>query len=119
MFKYPLKPSPMLTTVFVAGVNGFSCLTPGSTGYLFQPAPCAFGKFKGEMVYCDQSTEGDGIVGIRDQVLSPLSRSLITLDTSLFIASKRLLSSLPLLSFLFVGKKLRRRCLLARSLRAT
>ena len=49
-------------------MEGYSCPTPGSDGYLFQPAPCRFGPYAGEAVYCDESTEGDGIVGIRDEV---------------------------------------------------
>merc|ERR1712130_333670 len=58
--------APAPTSTF-NGVEGYSCPTPGSTGYLFQTAPCNFGAYAGLAVYCDESTEGDGIVGIRDE----------------------------------------------------
>ena len=52
----------------IPGVDGYTCPTPGSDGYRFQADPCRFGQYAGEAVYCDESTEGDGIVGIRDEV---------------------------------------------------
>jgi hypothetical protein len=55
------------TTGTVNGVEGYLCPSPGSTGYKFQPAPCKFGAYAGEDVYCDESTEGEGIVGVRDE----------------------------------------------------
>lgn len=58
--------APAPTSTF-NGVEGYSCPTPGSTGYLFQTGPCNFGAYAGLAVYCDESTEGDGIVGIRDE----------------------------------------------------
>jgi hypothetical protein len=62
-------PSPTFApapTATINGVGGFSCVSPGVTGYLFQPDPCRFGAFAGNLTYCDLTTENSGVVGIRN-----------------------------------------------------
>lgn len=67
-------PSPNFApapTATINGVGGFSCPTPGVTGYVFQPDPCRYGVYAGNLTYCDLTTEDTGVVGIRNLSVVP------------------------------------------------